>query len=332
MLIRRNAPQRRWPTWLIAGILLIYTPTVQAQHEDRPITLQAAIARSLEAGTHVRRAGARQEAARAAAGPLSSEYIPSARVTASSTLSQYPLTVTPIREQGVFPPLDDQIQEVSFNLSWTVFDFGQGRAARRSAQALAEAAGVEYDLARMETVERVTTAYVHLAHLTSIRDAQQDRLDALNERRAELTALHDEGRVPDVELLRIAEVVLSAETDLRKTRNDVASVLLELSGTLNMPETLDIEDIALFPLVAAKASPAAVDPAASPRVTLARKTLEAARFSAREADRSSFPAIELFAAERLRAGSDFSFDDDLYGGIRLSVPLFQPRQQVRRQV
>lgn len=298
------------------------------------MSLDDAISRALLASSHIHQAEARREAFGAAAGMLASAYVPTVSVTWTSLYSQYPMTVTPIREQGVFPPLDDQVNELSLNVSWTVFDFGRGRAERKSSQALAEAADSQYHLARMETIERVTATYVRLAQFRGLERAQEERRNALRERQAQLMALHEEGRVPDVELLRIGEVLLAAETDLRKTSNDVSALLLDLSVELDLTDVLTPQDVAIFQL--GSPPPEAVYPEAledgSPLIQQAKTRLEAARFAVREADRSLLPAFEVFGAERLRSGDDFAFDDELYGGIRITMPLFQPRQNVRRQV
>ena len=327
--------------WVLVLAVLLPLRNATAQSHPRPMGLDDAISRALRTSSHVHQAEAQREAAEAAAGPLASAYMPSASLSASSLYSQYPMTVTPIREQGIFPPLDEQVNELSLNVSWTVFDFGRGRAERKSALALADAANLQYDLARMETVERITAGYVRLAQLRDVQRAQEERRLALLERQTQLIALHDEGRVPDVELLRIAEVLLTAETDQLKTRNDISAVLIDLSVELDLADVLKPHDVELFELgsSAPKAPELDADAVSSPLIDVgsplieqANLRLEAARFAVREADRSLLPAFEVFGAERLRSGADFSFDDELYGGIRVTVPLFQPLRTVRRQV
>ena len=124
--------------------------TARAQASSAPqLSLREAIDQALRNSSRLRETGAAYDAAHAGAGALTSTYLPTASLSAYDLYSEYPTTVTPIRQQGVFPPLDDNVYEVSVNATWTVFDFGRGRAGRRAARALAEAAGIRYDLARI---------------------------------------------------------------------------------------------------------------------------------------------------------------------------------------
>lgn len=331
-----QSPRRRRPLPVLILVLLALAAVPAGAQQAPParLSLGEAIEQATERGTRIRQAGASLEAAGAAAGPLASAYLPSVSASAYDLYSQYPVTVTPIREQGVFPPLDDNTYELSVSASWTIFDFGRGSAARQAAQAMAEAAGVRYDLARMEAIESVTAHYVRLAQLQDVQRAERQRLEALGRQQEQLEALFEEGRVAYVDRLRIAEVILEAEMDLRGTGSDIAGTLLALSAELDAPRPLRLDDLTLFELPAAGSAVALPEPQGQtpPRIAAAQAQLEAARLEARAAGRALLPSFELFATERLRSGSDFAFDDELFGGLRLRVPLFQPGARVQRQV
>jgi outer membrane protein TolC len=293
------------------------------------LRLAEALELALGRSPAVREAEAASEAARAAAGPLNSAYLPGVAAQASYLRSQYPTTITPIREIGAFPPLDDEIYDLTFSLSWTVFDFGRGSSARRSAKALAGAAGVRYDLARMEAIESVTEYFVRLAQLRDVATAQRQRLEALNRQRDTAEMLLAEGRVPQVELLRLDEVFLQAEVDLRRTENDRRAVLDALAAITGSPEP--IEDVVFIDISEPPAS-APFREATPPAVAAAEAQLAAAEASAAAAGRALLPEVELYAAERLRSGSPIDVDAEWMAGVRLRIPLFQPKAHARRQV
>lgn len=325
---------RPLPVLILVLLAFAAMPSRAQQAASVRLPLGEAIEQATQRGTRVRQAGASLAAAGAAAGPLASAYLPSVSATAYDLYSQYPVTVTPIREQGVFPPLDDNTYELSVSAFWTIFDFGRGSAARQAVQAVAEAAGVRYDLTRMETIEAVTAHYVRLAQLRDVQRAERQRLEALRRQQEQLEALYEEGRVSHVDRLRIAEVILEAETDLRGTRSDIEGTLLALSAELDAPRPLWLDDLMLFELSSAGSAVALPEGTGRipPRIAAAQAQLEAARLESRAAGRALLPSFELFATERLRSGSDFAFDDELLGGLRLRVPLFQPGARAQRQV
>ena len=311
---------------LIGAPTRLVTQPSLAQQNETSLTLSAALTAALQQGARVRAAEATQDAAGARADWRTSSYLPQVAATASTLRSEYPLTVTPIRQPGVFPPLDDAIHELTLNASWTVFDFGRGRAERQAAQALANAAGVQYDLARMETIEAVTGAFVRLAQLRAVEHAQQQRLDALRTQQSQLATLHDEGRVAHVDVLKIDEVVLDAQADLRATRRQQENVLQALAAEMGRDEPLAMEDVQLVSLPPAdERSPAAHDVPVNqtPRVAAAAAQLSAAESHAREAARSFLPSIEVFGTEQMRTGSAWDVDSQWMAGVRLKIPVAQ---------
>lgn len=324
VLLSLRAPHLRWIAFALAALLFSLPLPSVAQSTTEPIALPDAFTEALQQGARVRSAEAAQDAADTRASWRTSSYLPRASASASTLHSEYPLTVTSIREPGVFPPLDDTIHELSVNASWTVFDFGRGHAERQAAQTLAEAVGVQYDLARMETVEAVTTAFVRLAQLQAVEQAQQQRLAALDTQHVQITALHEEGRVADVDVLKIQEVRLEAQADLRAIGRQQQNALRALAAEMGRDEPPALDVLEIPPL------PSAEDPSSTqldgaveqaPRVTSAAAQLSAAEAEAREATRAFFPSIELFGSEQLRSGSSWDVDSQWMAGVRLEVPL-----------
>ncbi len=313
---------------VIVGIAGGTFRSVQAQNGEEnqsPLTLSAALTEVTGEGSRVRMAEAAQEAAGAGADWRTSSYLPQVRASVSTTQSQYPLTVTGIREPGRFPPLDERIHELRVNASWTVYDFGRSRAERRAAQVLAEAAGLRYDLARMEAIEAVTEAFIRLAQLDAVEAAQERRLHALESQRRQVGTLVEEGRAARVDQLKIEEVFLDAQADLRATRREQENVLRALSAELGRDEPPSIEEVEVFllPSVDPPPVPRSAASESAPRVRAAEANLSVARARAKAARRSFLPSVELFGIEQIRSGTDWEVDSQWMAGVRVNVPLLQ---------
>lgn len=335
--LRRGAC--RWIVVTVLAFLLVLPescPSVHAQTRTAPadtLTLTTAVEQALQSGARTRQAAAGRDAARAKADWRTSTYLPRAAATASTTQSRYPLTITPIREPGVFPRLDDTIHDLRVNASWTVFDFGRGRAERRAAQAIAHAAGVQYDLARMETIEAVTGAFVHLARLRAVEAAQQQRLDALRTQKSQLQTLRGEGRVAEVDLLKIKEVVLDAQANLRATQRQQENVLRMLAAEMGRRSSPSMDEIQLASLPPAEQQPPVPIDASveqSPRVAAANARLSAAEANGRKATRAFLPSLEVFGTEQMRSGSTWEVDRQWRAGLRLEIPITPFRRSARR--
>jgi outer membrane protein len=303
-----------------------------AQSGGTSLTLADAIDRALTSGARTAAAEASATASAASANRLASPYLPRVTVSAAVLASEHSQTITPIREPGVFPDLDRTIYDATLDVSWMVFDFGRGNAARQVARAAAEAAGIRYDLARMETIESVTSLYVRIAHLSALYEAERTRIKALREHERQVKLLHEEGRVSRADVLRLEEAVLEAETDFLATSNDRETVFGRLGAELAFPQRLQIDDVVVNDLPLQTAFTATSSASMSPQVAVATAQLRASEAALRESGRAFLPAAELFATERLRSGSEFSFDSDLTGGFRLRIPLFDGSKHVQREV
>ncbi len=320
---------------LLFAALLLAAPgliEVQAAQPVDRIELAEAIDQALASGSRIAIAHAAADGARAAAGTMSSTYLP--RVSASGSLlrSEHGMTVTPIREPGVFPELDRTIYDLSLEVAWPVFDFGRGRAAREAARAAALAADIRYDLARMETTEAVTVLYLRIAQLRERLKVEHQRIEALRRQQKDFSLLHSAGRVSRADVLRISEAVLSAETGATSTMNQLETALAMLTVEISATSPLRIDHIPPMQIPAAPPPQVDVDLGTVPQVAVAEAQADGARAGAREAGRSLLPAAEVFAGERLRSGSELPFDSDLSGGIRVRIPLFDGSLHTRRQV
>ncbi|MDZ7657689.1 TolC family protein [Fodinibius sp.] len=318
-------------TFISLLVFLGFSAVTLAQ--EKPISLAEAIDRSLENATHTRIAKANKEAAEAGSGILSSDYIPTINSSFSYTRSQYPQIVTPIRAQGAFPPLDDQLYEANIQANWEIFDFGESRAMRRKAKALADAANIKYELARMETIESTASAYIQLHQLKELKKVQDERIQTLKKDKEQLKALYREGRIAEVDLLKIDDAIVEAETAVITTENNIDQLLQELSDDLGLEHQLNPDDIAPLTFneeVLFNPDHATVDNA--PSISAAKEQKKAADLEARASYRAFLPQLNLFATELLRTGSEFEIDDQWMVGIRFNIPLFAGKRIVNNQV
>jgi outer membrane protein len=300
----------------------VYEP--QPAVTDEPLTLEAALRRALEVAPRIRQTGAAREAAEAGAGWLASPYLPTVTAGASATRFRYPTIVTPIREPGAFPPLSDEVWEGSVSLGWTVFDFGRGRDARSAARALADASGAREDQARMETLETVTDHFIQLALLDELQGAHSARLEGIRESAGQVRALVDEGRLPAVDHLRMTEVLLEAEADLRSTRQEIRRVTASLATELALDEVPDREGVRAPSLPGELPSPPrSLDRLGGPVIDAAEARVRSAEHEGREARRALLPELQVLARQSYRTAPDVPSERDWGLGLQVRIPLFR---------
>jgi len=317
----------------LLSLLIFFGWTLTTLAQEKSTSLSEAIDRSLEYATNTRIAKANKEAAEAGSGLLSSDYIPQISSSLSYTRSQYPQIVTPIRTQGAFPPLDDQLYEANIQADWEVFDFGESRAMRRKAKALADAANIKYELARMETIESTASAYIQMQQLKELKKVQDERIHTLKKDKEQLKALFREGRIAEVDLLKIDDAIVEAETAVITTENNIDQLLQELSDNLGLEHPLNPDDIAPLTFneeVLFNPNHTTVDNA--PSISVAKEQKKAADLVARASYRAFLPQFNLFATELLRSGSEFEIDDQWMVGVRFNIPLFAGKRIVNNQV
>jgi outer membrane protein TolC len=296
----------------------------QATAVDEPLTLEAALHRALEVAPRIRQTGAAREAADAGAGWLTSPYLPTVTAGASVNRFRHPTIVTPIREPGAFPPLSDEVREGSVSLAWTVFDFGRGRDGRSAARALAEASGAREEQARLETLETVTDHFVQLALLDELQAAHSARLEGIRESEGQVRALVDEGRLPSVDHLRMTEVLLEAEADLRSTQQEIARVTASLATELALDEAPDRARVRAPSLPGELPPPLrSPDQLAGPMIDAAEARVRTAEHEVREARRALLPQLQVVARQSYRTAPDVPSERDWALGFQLQVPLFR---------
>jgi outer membrane protein len=309
----------------VAGLLWL-VPLVRPAWATEALTLPQAIHEALAHNPgqaaqrlDVQRAEKGQEAARGA-------RLPALDFSASATRFGYPSLVVPIREAGVFPPLDETIYDYGVALKLPLY------AGGRLDQGIALA-----DLGREISVERerlgaqglifnVGSVYLKILHLHRLDDAYGARIASLESQERRVRLRVDVGKAPRLDMLKIGVQLSKARHDrlrVRNARHEAYTLLYNLMGRGDGPA-----ETPLRAYVAVEGFEWRLDALqrsareSRPELRIAEREAVAAAAQAGLARSERLPDVALVGGYRERAGADTDFHDDWSVGLRLSVPLF----------
>ncbi len=327
--------KRMWRVRLGICLSVVVWQAVGLSHagDVEALDLTRALEQALAMGARVTGEAARRDAAAVRADWRASAYVPQVDLMVSGTSSQYPRTVTSIREQGVFPQLDTEIFEVVPQVRWTIWDFGQDQARRGALLSRVQGAEVAYDLARLETIERVSALFLRLALLGEQEQVQTAYREQLQKQDLEIRLLLEEGRVAAVDPMRMAEMLSELEVQIwalqqeqRYARHLLAVELqCEALPPIRLPVWQGVED---------DLQPDAMlqQEGVAPHVALAHAKLEASRQAYESSRRMYRPTVQLFGEHRTRmGGADWEDDNEWIAGVVVHMPLYRSQLGVTRQ-
>lgn len=159
--------------------------------------------------------------------------LPKIDLWANTTLSEYPSTVVPIREAGVFPPLDTHITRFGIELNIPIYTGGKLEAEKVSAQKTSEAVSEDHKQQRQDLLYSVVSVFSRSLYFRDMKDASEKRIGALEDRERSLTLLLSEGRIPKLDLLRLQTQLSQARHDhivIEQAEKDALSLLGTLTG------------------------------------------------------------------------------------------------------
>lgn len=251
---------------------------------------------------------------------------PTVDLKSSATRYGYPSLVVPIREIGVFPPLDDTIYDIGVALALPLYT--GGRIAQGVVVAdLGKEIAVETErLGRQELTFNVSSVYLKILHLGELDQAYAARIASLEAQERRVQLLVKVGKAPRLDLLKTQVLLTKARHDrlkIRHSRQEAYTLLYNLLGS-ERPRTET-------PLVAyaAGTEPAwtleALKRAAHaqrPEIRISGDQLATREAQVEIARAARRPDVALVGAYRERAGSDTEFLDDWSVGVQLSLPLF----------
>lgn len=158
---------------------------------------------------------------------------PKIDIWGTTTLSDYPYTVIPIREVGVFPPLDRHITRFGIELNIPIYNGGKLGAEKTSAQKTSAAASEGHNQHRQDLLYSVVSVFSRSLCFGDLKAASARRILTLEDQEKVLMLLLKEGRIPKLDLLRLQTHLSQARHDgivLDQAENDSLSLLGTLTG------------------------------------------------------------------------------------------------------
>ena len=208
------------------------------------LTLDAAIARALDASHRVRELNARQEAARATWDARQAADRPQLSVQAGYTrtnhVDEFGVGLPGQSFKVIYPDIPDNYR-TRLDLQWPIYSFGRTAALERLAQAEAEASSKDVDVARADLRLEVTRAFwalttaresVHVLE-ESVRRMDASLQDVQNRLKVGLVPPND---VSSVQAQRSRQQMLVIQA-----RNQVDLVTADLARLVGLPPDARIE-------------------------------------------------------------------------------------------
>lgn len=254
------------------------------------------------------------------------QRLPKLDLSAGYANYAYPTLVTPIRQAGVFPPLDRNIANIGIAFSVPLYSGGRLVAGESLAEHNREAAGHALRSAGQDLLFNVTATYTKALHLRDLQKAVQARVQTLETEERHLSQRLAQGRAAKLELIRLQTQLSQARLDLLVIEQGERDALTLLATLLGEPAKLPpLADVAPTLAALPDSREEALARAARQRPELRRaQALERAASSNVDIARSEQrPQLSLLASAQETAGAD---EWHWYGagqiGVQLTIPLF----------
>ena len=265
----------------------------------------------------VDRADAEQQAARGGRWP-------NLDLTAGATQYGYPTFVHGIRELGVFPPLDDTINELGISLRLPIYTGGKLTTSIAIAELGTGIARERERLGRQELVFNVSSVYFKIQQLESLKAAYQARIASLQSQERRVQLLRDAGRAAKLDQLRITGQLTKARYDLLQIENrarEARTVLHQLMGEKSPQQAVSLTRYAVL-APAGELSRDVATLALRPDLRIAEGQLVAGVGREKLARDGRYPALSLVSGYRERSGDAWQFYEDWNVGLQVTLPLF----------
>jgi outer membrane protein TolC len=261
------------------------------------------------------------------------QRLPKLDLNAGYTRYAYPSLVTPIREAGVFPPLDRDVANIGLALSLPLYSGGKLIAGEALAAHNREASAQALRASGQDLLFNVVATYTKALHFRQLGKVLDARIKTLQQEEKNIGLRIEQGRAARLELIRLQTQLSQARYDkvsITQGEKDALSLLASLLGESGLAPTL------ADPGKTTPALPASIEEAK--RQALQHRPdmlrLLAAGKAAQEkttiARGERLPQINLVAKAQESAGSDWEGYDDWQLGVQLSMPLFDGDIRRRR--
>lgn len=311
----------RWFSFILTILAVLSAPTQAAE----TLSLSDAMTRALAANpaiksqqTELQKQALEKDIARG-------QRLPKADLTASYTRYAYPSLVTPIREPGVFPPLDRDIANIGIALNLPLYAGGKLVAGESLAEHNREAASENLRSVSHDLLFNVTSTFTKALHLRDLNKSATARIKALETEEVHISQRLAQGRAAKLDLIRL-------QTQLSQARHDLIAIEQGERDALSLLATLLGESRKLPPLadtgVTQVALPHSREDALARAMSQRPDLLSAQALSKAAADKVDIargdrrPQISLVAKAQQTSGGDWTGYDDAQIGVQVAIPLF----------
>ncbi len=315
--------KRAWDWISLVGLTVV--AVASSVMAEPVLTLPEAIAAALQQSPtqisqrlDVQKAEYEQQAARGA-------YWPQLDFGAGATRYGYPTFVIPIRQIGVFPPLDTTIYEYGVALRIPLYVGGrldQGVVRADIGRAIARE---RERLGNQDLVFNVSSVYLKIVHLASLVAAYDARIESLEVQERQVNLLKQVGRSARLDLLKVSTLITRARYErlqVENRRQEAVTLLYNLMGA-EIPPTLP----ALLAYRARGTETVSAETlqqeaaARRPELRIAEQEVASARAQQRITRGERLPSVSVVGRYAERAGADSEYFNDWNVGVQLSVPI-----------
>lgn len=308
--------------------LLLFTfllSTVKAVVAADPLPLWEAMERAVQSNpaiksqrVEVSRQTLEQDIAR-------SQHFPKIDLNAAYTRYAYPTFVTPIREPGVFPPMDRDIANIGLALKLPLYSGGKLVAGEALAAHNREASVQVLRAGGQDLLFNVAATYTKALHFHQLAKVLDVRIRALQQEEKDIGLRIQHGRAARLELIRLQTQLSQARYDkvsVTQGEKDALSLLAALLGEDGPAPTLS--NLGATAPVLPVSVEEAIGRALQQRPDILRLDAlgKAAQQKTAIARGDRLPQINLMTKVQETAGGNWKGYNDWQIGVQLSLPLF----------
>ena len=255
----------------------------------------------------------------------SGQRLPKVDLNAGYTRYAYASLVTPLRQPGVFPPMDRDIVNIGIALSLPLYTGGKLVAGESLAEHNSEAASESLRGAEQDLLFNVTSTFTKALHLRDLHKSATARIKTLEAEETHIAQRLAQGRAAKLELIRLQTQLSQARHDLLvigQGERDALSLLAVLLGEPSqLPPLADIAPTSVA-LPVSRDDALAKAMVRHPDLRRARALSMAAADKLNIAAGEQKPQINLMAKAQETAGGDLRGYDDAQIGVQMTLPLF----------
>jgi outer membrane protein TolC len=261
------------------------------------------------------------------------QRLPRLDLDAAYTRHAYPSLITPIREAGVFPPMDRDVANIGLALSLPLYRGGKLVAGEALAAHNREASVQSLRAGDQDLLFNVVASYTKALHFRQLGQVLDARIKALQREEKDIGLRIREGRAARLDLIRLQTQLSQARYDkvsITQGEKDARSLLAALLGESGPAPILS--ELGMTAPALPASPEAALSRALRQRPELLRLDAmgRAAQQKTAIARGERLPQVDLVARAQESTGSDWKGYDDSQIGVQLSLPLFDGAIRRRR--